>query len=304
MITQDQIPAVLHRPVYGSGGQKIGDARHVYFDDATGRPEWVTVKTGMFGGGESFIPVNDAVLAEGHLEVPYTKDKIKTAPNVDVDAGGHLSSREEHKLYDFYGMDWDEAWQQYAGRHADRQQAAAGQQAAPLVQETPGRQAPDRQAPKRPAQERQALRQQTAASEQKADPRLANAAMTRSEEEMQVSLERRESGRVRLRKYVVTEEQQQTVPVRHEEARLVREPITEENRGQALSGKEISEAEQEVILHEDRPVVETKVVPKERVRLTTEEHTEQQTVRGAVRKEQIKLERPDADGGKRGRNDS
>lgn len=118
--------------------------------------------------------------------------------------------------------------------------------------------------------------------------------MTRSEEQMHVGVERHETGRARLRKHVVTEEQEQTVPVRHEEARLVREPITEANRGDAMSGPEISEAEHEVILPEEQPVVETKAEPKERVRLDVDEHTEQATVRGTVRKERIELEE-DAD---------
>ncbi|MCZ9341595.1 YsnF/AvaK domain-containing protein, partial [Streptomyces sp. TRM76130] len=95
-------------------------------------------------------------------------------------------------------------------------------------------------------------------------------AMTLSEERLHIGVERREAGRARLRKYVVTEDVQQTVPVRHDEVRLEREPITEANRDAALSGPEISEAEHEVTLYEERPVVETETVPVERVRLTTE----------------------------------
>ena len=51
-------------------------------------------------------------------------------------------------------------------------------------------------------------------------------AMTRSEEELRVGTERREAGRVRLRKYVVTENEQRTVPVRREEVRVEREPLS------------------------------------------------------------------------------
>ncbi len=114
--------------------------------------------------------------------------------------------------------------------------------------------------------------------------------MTRSEEQMHVSVERRESGRARLRKYVVTEEVQETVPVRHEEVRVEREPITESNRDQAMAGPDISEDEYEVTLHEERPVVRTETVPVERVRMTTEEKATQETVRGRVRKERIEAE--------------
>ena len=115
-------------------------------------------------------------------------------------------------------------------------------------------------------------------------------AMTRSEEELRVGTERRESGRMRLRKYVVTEEEQRTVPVRREEVRVEREPITDANAGQALDGPEISEEEHEVVLHEERPVVEKNVVPKERVRLGTEEQTDQQTVSETLRKERIETD--------------
>jgi uncharacterized protein (TIGR02271 family) len=112
-------------------------------------------------------------------------------------------------------------------------------------------------------------------------------AMTRSEEELRVAAARRERGRARLRKYVVTEHVQKTVPVRREEVRLEREPITEENVDQALSGPEITEQEHEVVLHEEVPVVEKRVVPKERIRLRKETVTEEAEVSEEVRKEQI-----------------
>jgi uncharacterized protein (TIGR02271 family) len=115
-------------------------------------------------------------------------------------------------------------------------------------------------------------------------------AMTRSEERLRVGTETRPAGKVRLRKHVVTEQQQITVPVSHEEVRVEREPITEANRDKAMSGPPISEAEHEVTLHEERPVVEKEVHPVERVRLDTETVTEQRQVGGEVRKEEINIE--------------
>jgi uncharacterized protein (TIGR02271 family) len=115
-------------------------------------------------------------------------------------------------------------------------------------------------------------------------------AMTRSEEELRVGTERREAGRVRLRKYVVTENEERTVPVRREEVRVEREPIHEGNVDQALDGPDISEDEHEVVLHEERPVVEKDVVAKERVRLGTEERTEQETISETLRKERIETD--------------
>ena len=115
-------------------------------------------------------------------------------------------------------------------------------------------------------------------------------AMTRSEERMRVGTATEETGRARLRKYVVTETVQQSVPVSHEEVRVEREPITEANIGQATSGPEISEEEHEVTLHAERPVVATEAVPVERVRLAKDRVAGEETVTGEVRKEQIETE--------------
>ena len=118
-------------------------------------------------------------------------------------------------------------------------------------------------------------------------------AMTRSEEELRVGTTQRERGRVRLRKYVTTEQQQVTVPVQREEVRVEREPITDANLDAATSGPAISEEEHEVTLREEEVVVDKRAVPKERVRLDTETVTDQRQVAEEVRKEQIEVEGDD-----------
>ena len=114
--------------------------------------------------------------------------------------------------------------------------------------------------------------------------------MTRSEERLNVGTQTSEAGRARLRKYVVTENVTQTVPVRREEVRVEREPITDATRDEAMSGPAISEEEHEVVLHEERPVVAKEAVPVERVRLDTETVTDEVTVNEEVRKEQIETD--------------
>jgi uncharacterized protein (TIGR02271 family) len=121
--------------------------------------------------------------------------------------------------------------------------------------------------------------------------------MTRSEERLHVGTENVQTGRARLRKYVVTETVTTSVPVSHEEVRLEREPITEANRDAALSGPAISEEEHEVTLHAERPVVAKEAVPVERVRLGTETVTQEQQITEQVRKEQI--DEPDVEAGPR-----
>jgi uncharacterized protein (TIGR02271 family) len=115
-------------------------------------------------------------------------------------------------------------------------------------------------------------------------------AMTRSEEELTVGKTQREAGRARLRKYVVTEEVQQTVPVQREEVRVEREPITDANAGDAMDGPAISDEEHEIVLHEEQVVTEKRAVPKERVRLDKDVVTDEQTVSEEVRKERIDVD--------------
>lgn len=115
-------------------------------------------------------------------------------------------------------------------------------------------------------------------------------AMTRSEEQLQVGTVRRPSSLVRLRKYIVTEDVQMTVPVQREEVRLVREPVTDANVGAAMEGPELSEEEHELTLMEEQVVVDKQVVPKERVRLDKGVTSEEEVVAEQVRKEQIDME--------------
>ena len=122
-------------------------------------------------------------------------------------------------------------------------------------------------------------------------------AMTRSEEELHVGKTERETGRARLRKYVVEDEVTKTVPVRREEVRIEREPITDANAGAATDGPEISSEEHEVVLHEEEAVAEKRTVPKERVRLDKDVHTEDREVTDTVRKEQLDVD----DDGRTGR---
>jgi len=89
---------------------------------------------------------------------------------------------------------------------------------------------------------------------------------------------------------VTTEQVTTTVPVRREEVRLEREPITDANVDAATSGPAISEEAHEVTLHEEEPVVQKRAVPKERVRLDKATVAGEQQVGDAVRKEQIDLD--------------
>jgi uncharacterized protein (TIGR02271 family) len=343
MIGTEAIRRVIGKDVYDQSGDKIGSASEVYLDDESGQPEWVTVRTGLFGTKESFVPLRNADLTDDGLRVPVSKSQVKDAPKIDTE--GHLSPQEEQELYRYYGLgsgqgtttdktgnigttgmagtgrtDRDDTTVTdttttgttgnigttgVAGTgRTDRDDTtvAGTTTTGTAAAGTAGLAGTDRD------RDRDGRADHTGEAgvvgRDVSGPTTDNA-MTRSEERLNVGTRREEAGRARLRKYVVTENVTETVPVSREEVRVEREPITDANVGRAMDGPAISEEEHEVTLHAERPVVEKEAVPVERVRLDKETVTDQERVSADVRKEEIEVDggtgvRGDATGTTRG----
>jgi uncharacterized protein (TIGR02271 family) len=115
-------------------------------------------------------------------------------------------------------------------------------------------------------------------------------ALTRSEEELQVGTKQVPRGQAGIRKRVVTEQQHRTVPVEREELRVEREPI---RAGEGDGDADMSADERTIELREEQPVVDKRVVPKERVRIGKEVVRDQEQVSEPVRKEQVEVDEPD-----------
>jgi uncharacterized protein (TIGR02271 family) len=238
------------RTVVDHEGSKLGKIEEIYLDQETDRPEWALVNTGMFAGKSSFMPLK-GVRADGDdVVAPYSQEQVKDAPQMEGD--GELSQQDEAALYAHYGVEYSEA-------SSDSGLPEGGQSGRGTVgRDVSGPETDD--------------------------------AMTRSEEELRVGTEKRETGRARLRKFVVTEQVEKTVPVQREEVRIEREPITDANRDAAMSGGDITEEEHEVTLHAEEPVVQKDVVAKERVRMDKDVVTDERQVSEEVRKEQIETD--------------
>ncbi len=250
--------------VIDSEGSKVGKVETIFLDVETNKPEWAAVKTGMFAGKSTLVPLVNADASGDELSVPYTKDTIKAAPHHDPDA--ELSTQDEADLFTHYGVP-------FTGETATADTSRMGQTAPPATMQS-GDARRDR------TEEAGVVGHDTSGP-------TTDDAMTRSEERLHVGTEQVESGRARLRKYIVSETVTQTVPVSHEEIRVVREPITDANRGAAMSGGDLTEEEHEVTLHAERAVVAKETVPVERVRLDTQTVTEQQEVSAEVSHEEI-----------------
>jgi hypothetical protein len=102
----------IGRNAYDSAGEKIGEITDIFYDDRTGRPEWVTVKTGLFKGN-TFVPIHGSQIHDGgdeddedSLRLAFTKDVVKDAPRVDADSD-HLTPVEEQELWSYYGYDYN-----------------------------------------------------------------------------------------------------------------------------------------------------------------------------------------------------
>lgn len=246
------------RNVVGSDGQKIGKVADVYYDRDTREPEWALVTTGMFGSRSTFVPLTAAQMTGEEVMIPFTKDHVKEAPNLDDD--GELSQDEEALLSQHYGMSYTE------------QQSGSG------LPEGGGTPAPAPQA-----------KDTTTGVSDVSGPNT-DSAMTRSEEELRVSKTRRPSELVRLRKSIVTEQVNTTVPLQKEQVRIEREPVTDANVGDAMGGPDLSEEVAELTLTEEQVQVDKQVVPKERIRMEKDAVVENVEVNETVRKEQIDVD--------------
>jgi uncharacterized protein (TIGR02271 family) len=280
MINTNNLDSLIGADVVDTEDRKVGSIGQVYLDSATNQPSWVTIKTGLFGTGESFAPLENADWNGEALRIGYDKSFVKDAPRIDTD--GSLESADEEALYRYYNLGDSTAG--YDTTRTDTTDTTRTDTTDDDVRADAG--------------DRRTEGYDTSGP-------TTDDAMTRSEEQLRVGTEKVSAGRARLRKHVVTENQTVTVPVSHEEVVLEREPITEANVGDAAAGPAISEEEHEVQLTEERVVVDKETVPVERVRLGTETVTEDQRVSEDVRKEEIDFDESDVDRQRRqGRDDT
>lgn len=117
--------------------------------------------------------------------------------------------------------------------------------------------------------------------------------VVRHEERLVINRQQEETGRLRLRKYVVEEPVRQEVTLGSEEPDVVRTPITEEERQAFLDGRELPVGDDELILYRSEAVVQTVRVPYQRVRLVAERTERTEVIEDTLRKERIDIETDD-----------
>lgn len=201
MITTEDAQNLLGQDgvVTTTDGTKIGKIGQVYLDDQSGNPEWVTVKTGLFGSKESFVPLAGATVNGGDITVTFTKDQVSDAPRIDAD--GELSPAEEDDLYRHYGLtsqggqlddNSTTTTDSYTSETGTASKTGTGY-AGTVTTDGQDSERRDR------SDEAGVVGHDTSGP-------TTDDAMTRSEEQVSVGTTSREAGRARLRKYVVTEQ--------------------------------------------------------------------------------------------------
>jgi hypothetical protein len=287
-----QAQQLIGAQVTGGDGQVVGTVEQVFNDDADGRPAWARVRA---GNRDRFVPLAGGRASGDGLSVPFDTQQIVSGPELDADR--HMSAAQAEQLNRHFGLASRQAGQPDAasGSGGGKNDAASGSGGAP--NDPAGGKGKGPKAEVRGERGGRAERPDVGVPAQAGRPDTETRPdwIVRAEERVDVGTETAESGRARLHKYVDVEPVEQAVHVFHEEYEVERVPITAEDQ---IRG-EIGEREQEIILHEERPVFRKETVAVERVRLSVRRVEEDRTYRDEIRKERIEIEADPREGSRR-----
>ena len=241
--------------VLDRNGRRLGPIRGLWVDEATGQPEFASIKTGWLMGKEHVIPIRDAYFdyAGKKLRVPYEERVIKDAPGFAPDH--NLSNDEEARVYQHYSLE------------RSFRRSATG---------LPGRGA-------------------TTGTNLRREGRVGAQERTTEiplhEERVDVGKQTVEGDQVRLRKVVRTETVDVPVELTRERIDIERVPARE-LRG-TFTQRPFEE--DEVVLRERReePVIGKRNEVVGGVRATRDVETERRDVRADVRREDVEIDRDD-----------
>ncbi|MFF8763154.1 PRC and DUF2382 domain-containing protein [Nocardiopsis dassonvillei] len=281
-MARDRTPAdLIGHHVLDREGHNVGKINQVYLDDNTDQPSWVSVHTGLFGRHETLVPLQGSQPVEEDIRVPYDKSVVKDAPHVDADR--HISPEEEQTVRQYYA--------QHGGPPMRGEETAMGRGPGP---QTTGREDVAGGAAGGAAGGMvgdAAMRDRDAGMRDR-DPARADErddiSMTRSEERVDIGVERREAGHARMHKYVETEQFDETVPLHHDELQVERRPVDDPSA--VREPREMGEDEETFTLYEERPVVSKEQVPVEEIHVRKRDVTRDEHVQGQRRRERVELE--------------
>jgi stress response protein YsnF len=252
-------PPVIGATADDRNGRPVGTITTVFLDDVTGEPTWVGLTSGLHAAPQPddvplIAPVTGSALSDGRLRLTVSADAVQSAPRIAQP--DRLTPAEETTLREHYrGSTSGTTTGTTTGLGAD----------------APGDLSPN-----------------TVGT-------IDDAAMTRSEEQLLVSTVVEPWTRAVLRIEEFTEEVMVPVTVTRQRARIEHLPVTTlaggpaDDRHTGTDGERSTSTSGWVTLYTEEPRVTVERVPAERVRLATSWVTEETTVTGEVRREQVEL---------------
>jgi uncharacterized protein (TIGR02271 family) len=242
-------------------GRPLGEVETVFEDKDEGGSRFVGIDT---DDGRVVVPVEGAEVDPTvyAIDLPYMIDRISGAPTIPPDTED-LDPETERRVVEHFGIE----------------QATK--------EPPPVRAVPEPTAMLEPVVESDAEPVQL-------EPAGEEVVLT--EEQLVVETERVPAQHVRVRKEIVEEEVTVTVVVRHEELIIEREPIQPgEVLVESAGGPKLDEPPIEIVLWAEEPVVTTRAVPTERVRVLRTLGSQRQDLTAQLRRERASFDHAPGD---------
>ena len=264
--------------VHDRDGNRLGHLDALFLDEDD-RPEYIGVKMGLLGTRSTLIPwaaVTSTDEERGRLVVAVSKELASNGPAFADDQ--EITPELERQVRGHYGLEQAaEDLGAYGDYHTGAEQPGTTAGSGDLGTATGGAATGGLRERR---EEREALRRPESDPAAEGEIRVQ-----RSEEELVAGTRQREAGAMRIRKRVRTERERVEVPVRHEEVRVERVPVSE-----GTSGGEIGEEEIVVPVTETEVAVSKRAVVKEEIRIRKDVVEETEVVEEDVRREEIEVE--------------
>lgn len=88
-------------PVFDQNGEKVGTIADLYYTTDENKPEWATVKSGLFGMSKHFVPLWDTSEDDDGITLNnVTHEMVKNAPSIDDDE--ETSDEDDARLRNYY----------------------------------------------------------------------------------------------------------------------------------------------------------------------------------------------------------
>ena len=254
-------------------GRPLGEVESVFEDKDEGGSRFVGIDTDE---GRVVVPVDGAEIDPTvyAIDLPYMIDRINGAPTIGPDVQD-LDAETERKVAKHFGIE------------------------TPVKKDPPVRAVPEPTAPMESPVEAEADEvegeEPPLPATIPAEPEPTGEEVVLTEEQLLVDTERVPAQRVRLRKEIVTEEVTVTVVLRHEELVIEREPIQPGDVPPEAADAPKLDEPMEIVLWAEEPVVTTRSVPTERVRVLRTQGSQQQDLTTQLRRERASFDNAPGD---------